>query len=71
MGSMTVVDHIGVIGGGAMGSGIGQTFLQHGYEVSIRDIDQDVLDKATKRIASGPYGLKQAVEGGHFTESEK
>lgn len=40
---MPVVDKAAVVGGGIMGGGIGQTLLQHGYEVTIRDVDEDVL----------------------------
>jgi 3-hydroxybutyryl-CoA dehydrogenase len=65
------VDHVAVIGGGIMGSGIGQRFLQAGYAVSIRDVDQGILDDARERIESGNYGLDRAVEGGHLSEAER
>jgi 3-hydroxybutyryl-CoA dehydrogenase len=54
-----------------MGTGIGQAFLQSGYEVSIRDIEQDILDEAEERILEGNYGLNRAVEGGHISEEDK
>lgn len=68
---MVDVENIAVIGGGIMGTGIGQAFLQNGYEVSIRDIEQDILDEAEERILNGNYGLNRAVEGGHMTEEQK
>ncbi|MFC6962794.1 3-hydroxyacyl-CoA dehydrogenase family protein [Halocatena marina] len=68
---MTVVDHVAIIGAGIMGSGIGQNLLQNGYQVTIRDIEQDVLDDARERIEFGNYGLNRAVEGGYLTEDEK
>lgn len=68
---MADVDNIAVVGGGIMGTGIGQAFLQNGYEVSIRDIDQDILDDAEERILEGNYGLNRAVEGGHITDADK
>ncbi|MFB6172219.1 MAG: 3-hydroxyacyl-CoA dehydrogenase family protein [Haloarculaceae archaeon] len=68
---MVDVENIAVVGGGIMGSGIGQAFLQSGYEVSIRDIEQDILDEAEERILEGNYGLNRAVEGGHITEADK
>jgi len=68
---MPDVDNIAVIGGGIMGTGIGQAFLQGGYEVTIRDIEDDLLDEARERIVSGNYGLERAVEGGHLTEAER
>ena len=68
---MRDIDKIAVVGGGVMGSGIGQVFLQNGYTVSIRDIDVDILDEAEERIESGNYGLDRAVEGGYLTEEER
>lgn len=68
---MADVQNIAVVGGGVMGSGIGQAFLQDGYSVSIRDIEQDILEEAEERILEGNYGLNRAVEGGHITEAEK
>ncbi|MEF8887106.1 MAG: 3-hydroxyacyl-CoA dehydrogenase family protein [Haloarculaceae archaeon] len=68
---MQDIDNIAVVGGGVMGSGIGQVFLQNGYTVSIRDIDGDILDEAEERIESGNYGLDRAVEGGYLTEAER
>lgn len=68
---MPDVENIAVIGGGIMGTGIGQAFLQNGYEVSIRDIEQGILDEAEDRILNGNYGLNRAVEGGHITQADK
>jgi len=68
---MADVENIAVIGGGIMGTGIGQAFLQNDYEVSIRDIEQDILDEAEDRILNGNYGLNRAVEGGHVSEADK
>jgi 3-hydroxybutyryl-CoA dehydrogenase len=65
---MPVVDHVSVIGGGVMGSGIGQALLQGGYAVTIRDIEERILDDARERIVSGNYGLERAVEGGYLDE---
>lgn len=68
---MTNVSHVAMIGGGIMGGGIGQAFLQHGYEVTIRDIDDDVNEETRERIVDGNFGLERAVEGGYLTEAEK
>ncbi|HEV8528236.1 MAG TPA: 3-hydroxyacyl-CoA dehydrogenase family protein, partial [Actinomycetes bacterium] len=40
-----------VIGAGLMGSGIAQVAAQAGYEVTLRDITDDALDRARKAIA--------------------
>ncbi len=68
---MPVVDHVAVIGGGIMGGGIGQALLQYGYEVTIRDVDEEINNETRGRIISGNYGLDRAVEGGYLTEDEK
>ncbi|MFB6300733.1 MAG: 3-hydroxyacyl-CoA dehydrogenase family protein [Halobacteriales archaeon] len=67
---MTIVDHVAVIGGGVMGSGIGQALLQGGYSVSIRDIEEDILDDARERMVSGNYGLQRAVDEGYLEQEE-
>lgn len=41
---------ITVIGSGTMGNGIAHSFAQHGYQVSLVDINQDALDKALQII---------------------
>lgn len=41
---------VGVIGCGAMGSGIAQVVLQGGYEVIVRETDQTFLDKGLERV---------------------
>jgi 3-hydroxybutyryl-CoA dehydrogenase len=68
---MTVVDHIAIVGGGIMGGGIGQAFLQHGYEVTINDVDEAAIEETRERIESGNYGLERAVEGGYLSEEQK
>lgn len=44
------IKSIGVIGAGAMGSGIAQLFAQNGYSVLIQDIKQEFLDKGLQFI---------------------
>lgn len=43
---------VGVVGCGLMGGGIAQTCAQSGYEVVVREVNQDLLDKGTTRIYS-------------------
>ena len=45
-----MIDKIGVIGAGQMGSGIAQVFAQHEFEVKLADISQKQLDKALAEI---------------------
>ncbi|HID38246.1 MAG TPA: 3-hydroxybutyryl-CoA dehydrogenase [Calditrichaeota bacterium] len=41
---------ITVIGGGTMGNGISHVFAQHGYSVTLIDVDADILTNALKTI---------------------
>ena len=49
----TKLGRLGVLGGGTMGSGIAQTALLAGIEVSLVDVDGDQLQKAENTIQSG------------------
>ncbi len=44
------IKKISVIGSGIMGHGIGQTFALGGYEVTLNDLDKDLLNRACLRI---------------------
>ena len=44
------IKKIFVIGAGQMGSGIVQAALQAGYEVTMRDINDAILDRAKGKI---------------------
>jgi enoyl-CoA hydratase/3-hydroxyacyl-CoA dehydrogenase len=44
------VDAVTVVGGGTMGHGIAQTFATAGYDVTIVDVDEDVLETALEKI---------------------
>ncbi len=44
------VRKIAVIGAGTMGAGIAQTCAAAGYEVTMRDIDQNFVDGGFRRI---------------------
>jgi 3-hydroxybutyryl-CoA dehydrogenase len=68
---MTVVDHIAIIGGGIMGGGIGQAFLQYGYSVTINEVEEDAIRETRDRIKSGKYGLDRAVESGYLSDEER
>jgi 3-hydroxybutyryl-CoA dehydrogenase len=57
-----------IIGAGIMGTDIAQLFLMNGYEVFIRDIADDILDKAKTRMEKS---LSKLVEKGKITEEQK
>jgi 3-hydroxybutyryl-CoA dehydrogenase len=46
------IRNIGVVGCGLMGRGNAQTCAQSGYEVVVRQVNQELLDKGLARIYS-------------------
>lgn len=60
--------NISVIGSGTMGNGIAHVFAQHGYEISLVDIKEEFLDKATATIAKN---LDRQVGKGLISEDDK
>lgn len=44
------INTVTVVGGGTMGHGIAQTFATSGYEVTLNDIDEEVLTNAISKI---------------------
>ncbi len=59
---------IGVIGSGTMGSGIAQVFMENGYEVTLRDIDEKFLEKGKGLIEKN---LDKKIQKGKLSEEEK
>ncbi len=62
------IKKVGVIGAGAMGSGICQLFAQNGYDVIVRDIKQEFVDRGLKFI-DGTLG--RSVSKGKMSEEDK
>lgn len=60
--------NIAVIGSGTMGNGIAHVFAQYGYSVSLIDISEDALKKATATIEKN---MSRQVEKGIITEAVK
>lgn len=58
------VRHIGVLGGGVMGGGIAQILAIAGYQVTIRDLTQQILDDTKAEIEDRKWGMKRSVEKG-------
>ena len=59
---------VGIIGAGTMGAGIVQAFAQKGYEVIVRDIKDEFVDRG---IAGINKGLTKLVSKGKITEEDK
>jgi 3-hydroxybutyryl-CoA dehydrogenase len=62
------IKYIGVIGAGQMGSGIAEVALTSGFNVIMRDITQEAVEKGKKRIESD---LEKRVQKGKATLDEK
>lgn len=62
------IKNVCVIGAGTMGNGIAHVFAQHGFSVTIIDVQQQQLDKALSTIT---INLDRQVSKGSLTEAEK
>ena len=62
------IKKIGVLGAGVMGSGIAQVAAQSGFEVMMRDIADEFVQKGLKNIEAS---LSKGVEQGKVTPEEK
>ena len=69
---LSQIKHIAVVGSGIMGHGIAQTFALGGYEVTLNDISDELLNKAIRQIHSNlntfvefgittPQGVQEAL----------
>ncbi|MFB6166608.1 MAG: 3-hydroxyacyl-CoA dehydrogenase family protein [Haloarculaceae archaeon] len=63
MGTLDAIDRIGVIGAGTMGHGIAQVAAVEGYEVVLRDVDRDIVDRGLGNVESS---LDRFVEKGEL-----
>lgn len=62
------IKRIGIVGAGVMGSGIAQVFAQNGFQVVMRDIADEFLQRGMKNIEQG---LGKLVAKGKLSEGEK
>ncbi|HEX4733866.1 MAG TPA: 3-hydroxybutyryl-CoA dehydrogenase [Thermoleophilaceae bacterium] len=60
------IEKVGVAGGGLMGHGIAQVAAQAGYQVVLKEVDQDRLDQA---VAGIEKQLARAVDKGRLEQS--
>jgi len=59
---------IGILGAGVMGGGIAQCAVQAGKKVIVRDLTEEICDKARDTIVNSRFGFKKTVELGKMTE---
>jgi 3-hydroxybutyryl-CoA dehydrogenase len=64
---MTDIKQVGVLGAGLMGHGIAQVAAQAGYEVVLREVDEQTLAKGLGKIEKQ---LTRGVEKGKATQEE-
>jgi 3-hydroxybutyryl-CoA dehydrogenase len=67
-GTKMEIKNIGVIGAGQMGSGIAEVGISSGFNVLLRDISEEVVEKGRVRIVGD---LERRVEKGKMTPQEK
>jgi 3-hydroxybutyryl-CoA dehydrogenase len=58
------VKTVGVLGGGVMGGGIAQVCAIAGYDVVVRDINDEAIQATHHAAFDGKWGIKRAVERG-------
>ena len=58
------IKHVGVVGGGVMGGGIAQIHAVAGYQVTVMDISQQVIDDTRHEVVDGKWGIKRSIEKG-------
>jgi len=56
-----------IVGAGIMGAGIGQLCAQQGYEVTVVDVSEEVVERAKEKVKAG---LKRRVDKGKITQEE-
>ena len=61
------IEKVGVVGFGAMGSGIAQVCATAGFDVLVRDVEQRFLDRGSERVAAS---LARVVKAGKLDEEQ-
>src|SRR5256885_12266683 len=64
---MAKIEKVGVLGAGLMGHGIAQVAAQAGYDVVVREVDEETLAKGIGRIEKQ---LARAVEKGKAEQAD-
>lgn len=62
------IKQVGVVGCGAMGTGIAQLSLQAGYSVIVREMDETLLRKGMDRVKNG---LEKLLQKGTLSAADK
>jgi len=59
---------VGVVGAGLMGSGIVETAARCGYNVIMREVNEQLLDRGKQRMATS---MQRAIDRGKMTEEDR
>jgi len=62
------IKKIGVVGAGQMGSGIAEVAISSGFDVLMRDVNQEAIERGKRRIAGN---LEKRVQKGKISIDEK
>lgn len=62
------MDNVAIIGAGTMGHSLAQIFAQGGYQVTLNDVSEEILQQARRLIATN---LETLCEAGLFDPAEK
>jgi 3-hydroxybutyryl-CoA dehydrogenase len=65
---MTVIERVGVVGGGLMGSGITEVCARAGLDVVVREIDAGAAEAGLKRLTTS---LDRGVRSGKLTDEAR
>tara|TARA_B100001094_G_C18040725_1_gene724844 strand:- start:175 stop:945 length:771 start_codon:yes stop_codon:yes gene_type:complete len=65
------INSIGILGGGVMGGGIGQSAIQAGYKVIIRDLTVEICENTRDTILNSRFGFNNAVQMEKMSEDER
>jgi len=63
-----MTEAVGVVGGGIMGVGIAEVAARAGYDVLLREVDDDAVNTTRERLDSS---LARAVRGGRLAEADR
>ncbi len=58
------VQTIGIVGGGVMGGGLAQVMAIGGFNVIVRELDDELVESTKQAIFESRWGMKRAVEIG-------